>query len=222
VVKGRDKWIAALFLPSGAALLVYILGGVSLRWASLALVLGAAVVLALALRRMTPERRRWAGRRMAIGAVSGFAATVAYDVVRLALVELAGLELRPFEAWRLFGISLAGEGLSSTTVMIVGTAFHLCNGIAFGIAYTVAFGHRGPWTGILWAFVLEGLMVSVYPGWLQLKALDEFLSVSVLGHVAYGTTLGIVARSLLRSSRWGEHDHNPDSVAVSDTPGKNH
>jgi hypothetical protein len=48
-----------------------------------------------------------------------------------------------------------------------------------------------------------------------MKALDEFLSVSITGHVAYGLVLGWLARSLLRSSRWGEDDRDPatDTVA---------
>jgi len=208
--------LGAVFLASGAALLVYILAGVSLRWTFLALTLAGLVVATTVLRRLPPERRRKAVRRIAIGAFSGLLATVAYDAVRLSLVEYAGLKINPLEAWRLFGIALTDPDQSRRTHMITGTAFHVCNGIAFGVAYTVAFGHRGPVAGILWAFVLEGLMVSVYPGWLGLKALDEFLSVSVTGHVAYGLVLGVLARALLRSNRWGDHDSTPheSSVAV--------
>jgi hypothetical protein len=42
--------------------------------------------------------------------------------------------------------------------------------------------------------MLESIMVSIYPSWLGLKALDEFLSVSILGHVIYGAMLGIMAQ----------------------------
>ena len=45
--------------------------------------------------------------------------------------------------------------------------------------------------------ILELLMVSVYPGWLDMRALDEFLQVSVLGHIVYGAVLGYSARWLL-------------------------
>ena len=48
--------------------------------------------------------------------------------------------------------------------------------------------------GLAWAAVLELFMVSLYPGWLGLKPLDEFLSVSIFGHIVYGTVLGSVAR----------------------------
>lgn len=186
--------VAAVLLASGAALLVYILAGLSLRWTLLALVVVAVGVITLVLRRFDPARRQKVLRRMGIGAVTGLVATIAYDLVRLGLVEFAGLRIDPIEAWRLFGVALTDPNLSHATHMIAGTAFHLVNGVAFGMAYTVAFGQRGWWAGVLWAFVLEGFMVSVYPGWLGLKALDEFLSVSITGHIAYGLVLGVMAQ----------------------------
>jgi hypothetical protein len=202
----RVEWLAAIFLASGAALVVYIVSGISLPWTFLGLGLVAAAVVVLALRRMPPLRRAFVRRRIAVGAVAGLAATLAYDAVRYALVEFGGLQVKPFEAWRLFGLALTDTDLPPAAVLVAGTAFHVCNGVAFGIAYTLAFGQRGPIAGIVWALVLETFMVSLYPGWLGLKALDEFISVSVAGHLAYGSVLGALARSLLRSSRWGEHD----------------
>jgi hypothetical protein len=205
----RPEWlVAAVFLASGAALLVYILAGLSLRWTFVALGLGAAAVVALVLRRVSASRRRWLLRRIGVGAVAGLLATLAYDAVRLALVEYAGLKLRPFEAWRLFGLALAETENTSTLVFVLGVAFHLCNGTAFGIAYTVAFGRKGVWAAIVWALVLETVMVSVYPGWLGLKALDEFLTVSITGHLAYGAVLGWLAKALLENTRWGEDDRS--------------
>jgi Family of unknown function (DUF6789) len=203
------EWlVAAMFLASGAALLVYILAGLSLRWTLLGLVSGAVAVAVLAARKLPPEVRRKLRRRIAVGAVAGAVATVCYDIVRIALVEFAGLQLRPLEAWRLFGLALAETEQSSTAVFLLGTAFHVGNGIGFGIAYTVVLGRKGIWAGIAWALVLETVMVSVYPGWLGLRALDEFLSVSATGHLVYGSVLGVLARSLLRDSRWRENDHN--------------
>jgi hypothetical protein len=200
---------------------VYIVSGISLRWTFAALGLGAAVAVTLALHRMGPDRRAFVLRRLAVGAVAGFAATLAYDIVRYALVEFADMRVRPFEAWRLFGLALTDADMSPATVFAVGTAFHLCNGIAFGIAYTLAFGPRGPIAGVAWALVLETFMVSLYPGWLGLQAMEEFVQVTIAGHLAYGIVLGYLARSLLRSSRWGEHDRQPtaDAPAAVGPPG---
>jgi hypothetical protein len=208
----RIEWVAALFLANGAAVLVYILAGVSLRWTAIALAVVAVAVGVVVVRRMSPQRRRRFARRVGVGAIAGFAATLAYDAARYGLVEVAGMTIKPFEAWRLFGVALTDVGQSSALAFAVGTAFHLSNGIGFGIAYTVAFGTRGPLAGIAFALVLETFMVSVYPGWLGLRALDEFLQVTIFGHVVYGATLGWLARSLLRRERWGNNDgHGPVS-----------
>jgi hypothetical protein len=74
----------------------------------------------------------------------------------------------------------------------------------FAVAYTILFGTVGWWAGILWALGLEALMLSVYPGWLNPQPFGEFVSVSMLGHVAYGTVVGSLARWwLLRSGPSG-------------------
>jgi len=84
-----------LFLANGAALLVYILGGISLRWTATTLAVAAVVVGTVVVRRMPPQRRRRFARRVGAGATAGFVATVAYDVVRYGLVEIAGRLRRP-------------------------------------------------------------------------------------------------------------------------------
>jgi hypothetical protein len=70
----------------------------------------------------------------------------------------------------------------------------------FAVAYTILFGTAGWWAGILWALGLEALMLSIYPGWLHPKAFGEFVSVSMLGHVAYGAVIGSLGRWWLRGS----------------------
>ena len=121
----RVGWVAAPFLASGAALLVYIVSGVSLRWTFLGLGLVGAAAFAVVLRRMPAADRRRINRRVGIGAFAGLIATVGYDVVRLGLVEFADLQLRPFEAWRLFGMALTDSGQSGMVVMVAGTLFQI-------------------------------------------------------------------------------------------------
>jgi hypothetical protein len=41
---------------------------------------------------------------------------------------------------------------------------------------------------------LELCMVSIYPGWLEMKALNDFLHVSIVGHLVYGTVLGYLSK----------------------------
>ena len=65
----------------------------------------------------------------------------------------------------------------------------MANGLGFALAYDLVLGYRGWWAGVAWALVLEALMASLYRGWLGLRALEEFLAVSVVGHLVYGTIL---------------------------------
>jgi len=181
----------AVFLASGAALVVYILTG-----APMALVLGVLVVLGGIIIGVLvwgdAERRSVWVTRVAVGVPAGLVATACYDASRWLLVEVAGFSASPFAAFPLFGQALAG-GAGDGGRTALGVAFHLLNGTAFGIAYTVWFGRRPFWTGVLFAFVLEAFMLSLYPGWLDIRSIREFTQMSVLGHLVYGTVLGLLA-----------------------------
>jgi hypothetical protein len=197
----------AVFLASGAALVVYILTG-----APLALVLGVLVVLGGIVVGVLiwgdEERRRMWLSRVVVGVPAGLVATACYDASRWLLVEVGGFSASPFAAFPLFGQALAGgPGDGSRTA--IGVAFHLLNGTAFGIAYTVWFGHRPFWTGVLFAFVLEAFMLSLYPGWLDIRSIREFTQMSVLGHVVYGTALGLLAGSGVRLADRRMHRESP-------------
>lgn len=184
----------ALFLASGVALLVYIISGVSLL-AALALTMAIVLLVGRMLGRRTGNAIRASlNKALLAGAISGTLATLAYDLFRYLLIEVVGFTYWPFDIFSIFGQALVGAGYSGPWVAAAGFGYHVLNGVGFGTAYAVWFGRRGVWAGIAWALVLEGLMVSVYPGWLDLKALDEFLQVSALGHLVYGAVLGYTAR----------------------------
>jgi hypothetical protein len=60
---------------------------------------------------------------------------------------------------------------------------------------------------------LEAAMLTVYPGWLDLEAvMEEFVTVSVFGHLAYGTALGII------SQRWLAQDRSKSMLQAEDDP----
>jgi hypothetical protein len=106
------------------------------------------------------------------------AATAAYDACRFALVQLFDLQFWPFDVFTRFGGLLMGESVAPPVVTAVGTAYHYVNGIGFGIAYVLFIRRPGIVTGLLWAGVLEVFMVSLYPGWLSIEAVNEFRSTS--------------------------------------------
>jgi len=191
---------------SGIALLIYILAGVSLVLAlaltTTAMVAGLVFVLVMS----SPDERRRIRSTILIAAGAGFIATLAYDASKSVLSQLDPSPYNPFEVVRIFGTLIVGETADPRTILLVGAAFHLLNGTAFGVAYTFLFARGGDttWrralaTGIGWGLFLETFRLTLYPGWLDIRLYAEFATISALGHVVYGSTLGAVSRTLLRA-----------------------
>lgn len=188
---------AALFLASGASLLVYVFAGVSL---GLALVISAVLVasaVAFTWKRSSSEKRKFLVTRIKVGLLAGLVGTVAYDASRFLLIKITGIQFWPFDIFDIFGKAILGQSAHSFWVTPVGVAFHFTNGIMFAVSYTLLLGTRGPLYGILWALGLETLMVITYPRWLNITFIGEFLSVSIFGHFVYGTAIGYIAKKLL-------------------------
>lgn len=198
---GRSiRLLALVGLPSGAALVVYFVAGISLGLA-LAITTACVGLLAIAVtRRLDPAGRAAARRAVTVGLVVGVAAVVAYDVSRFALVALFSLDADPWEALPLFGELLTGRDADTNLARSVGFLFHVANGVGFAVAYTIVLGRRGPVFGVGWALLLEAATLTFYPGWLDIRAIQEFATVSMVGHLCYGLTLGIGAARLL--DRW--------------------
>lgn len=193
--------VALVGLATGAALVIFFLTG-----ASLALGLGAVTLVVVtasgtAWLRLDSLLRRVVARRALVGLAAGLLGTMAYDLTRFAVVAVFRLSVQPFEAIPLFGQLLLSTDARSAVSDTVGVVYHLANGAGFGLAFAVVAGRRGVIAGIAWAMVLEVAMVTFYPGWLDIRAREEFLSVTVLGHVAYGAVLGGVARRFLPPAR---------------------
>lgn len=195
--KRQRTLFAALFLGTGAALVVYALSGVSLLAAAGLALTVALVAGAMVWQRASPRSQREMRLCLQAGLMAGLLATSAYDLSRLFLIEVTGIAFWPFDIFNIFGQALFGTGYNGAWVRLAGLLYHFTNGIGFALAYTILAGRRGVWAGVIWALVLELLMVSIYPGWLGLEALNEFVQVSVVGHLVYGAVLGYSARWML-------------------------
>lgn len=202
---GRLRPILALGgVFSGVALLLYILAGVSLALAllitSALLVGGLGVVLWLS----SPAGRRWVLLTILGGAASGLVATIAYDIAKTILSQLDPSPYDPFHAITVFGTLMLGAEAAALLIFLAGAAFHLLNGTSFGVAYAFLFAHDGEIslrralvTGVIWGLFLETFQLTLYPGWLDIRFYQEFVTISALGHVVYGATLGVLARWVL-------------------------
>jgi hypothetical protein len=194
--------LAISAMASGAALVVAIFSKVSLAVTLPGLSLFASLVAAVKWSRIRSADRLAIRAQLQIGTISGILATLAYDWLRLILVKVAGFRFAPFDSLPLFGYLMIGKDAPGQAALLAGIAYHYVNGITFAIAYCLLLGGRNWRWGILWALGLEAAMFTIYPGWLDLKAvMKEFTIVSLLGHVAYGTTLGILSQRALSNER---------------------
>ena len=192
------KLLAALFLSTGASLLVYVLFSVSLGLALAFAFVLIAGLLGFYLYNMDAVRRAAFLRQLGKAIVIGLLATAAYDLSRVIVVFTLGWNLSPFKAFPYFGQAIAGEDIAHSTAFAVGMIYHIINGIFFSISYCLLLGGRHWFFGILWALGLELLMFSIYPTWLNLDAvLVEFTVVSVSGHLVFGAVLGVLARRFI-------------------------
>jgi hypothetical protein len=187
---------AAIFFTSGAALVVHILTGAALPLVLGGLLIGGAVLLTQAT--ANPATRARVVPLLRAGVVAGLVSTFAYDVARYALMVGLGLHISPFKALPYFGNALIGAEPHSPASWIAGGVFHVVNGVCFGIGYTVLAGRRSLWWAVGFGLGLEATMLALYPSWLQIEAMKEFTQLSLLGHVAYGLTLGLATQRLLR------------------------
>ena len=200
--------LGVLALFSGVALLLNILGNIDLRLGFAATTITMLVSAGLFLRQTSTSERAAVRRSVAIGLISGIAATVTYDVAKYVLGYLDPSPFDPFHAIVVFGEYLAGTGAGEGMILAAGWAFHLLNGTAFGVAYTLLFGisaatspRRAVGTGLAWGLFLETFQITLYPGWLDIRAYQEFVVISASAHLVYGAVLGSLTRALFRRSR---------------------
>lgn len=194
----RSRLVGVAFLFSGAALVMHILAAVPLRAGLVTTFAAAGLVLTAAWRRSDGPARARLRSRVVVGVAAGVVALAAYDAAKWLLGRVDPSPFDPFGAIRTFGVLLAGPAASDTVVVAAGVAFHVLNGVLFGVAFCVLFGHRGVVTGVLWGLFLELFQSALYPGWLDIRFYQEFLGISFLGHVVYGATLGFLCQRWLR------------------------
>ena len=192
---------AAVFAGGGnvVALLAWVYGVASFQQAFLAVGVPSLVLLG---------GLAWRARRspgladlLAAGVAGGLLGTFGYDLFRIPFV-LAGFRvLAPIDS---YGVLLLGTSESSPWTGVAGWAFHLLNGVGFGIVYA-ALARRGRrhwgWA-VAWAMVLEtATVVTPFARVYGIAGHANLLLVAYAAHVAYGVPLGLVVARGLPSAR---------------------
>lgn len=184
---------------SGLAILLYAFGKITLTY-SLTFLAPLTVTLFLAISVLTGrERESLFMSRLVGGLVAGAVGLLAYNLVRLALLLSGAVPFNPFRPIEVYGLLILDQYQDSTLTRAVGWTFHLWNGLSFATMYTLAVGKGRVAWGLAWAMLLEVAMLATYPSIFQVAMNVPFVTMSLIGHVAYGLAVGLTAR---RSVRW--------------------
>ena len=188
------RLVAVLPLATGAGLLGFLIARASL-WLGFVLIglIGVGLVIGV-WRRSGAAARADLRARARAGLFAGLIATACYDVSRYLLVTAFESSVWPFAAFPAFGGLLIGPAEPYDARLLAGTIFHIVNGVGFTLAYALFVRRPRILTGVLWALGLEALMLTLYPTWLDIKAIGEFTQMSMFGHVVYGIVLGALTR----------------------------
>jgi hypothetical protein len=97
-------------------------------------------------------------------------------------------------------VLLLGRAGSSPLTGFAGWAYHLANGVGFGVFYAVvALGRRVAWA-VLWGLVLEtATIVTPFADLYGLRGKPHLIAIAYGAHLAYGVPLGLVVR---RAAAW--------------------
>lgn len=194
--RARPIDVAVLFClagAGGAALVAQIMFDLDMTWTAglIALPGTALCVVAAFLGQRRFDRLAIVSDRLVAGAIWGLAATLVYDVVRPIVVWAFGFDFHPYKAHALFGELITDRPHTTAFAITVGWIYHFWNGISFGTMLALVKPKAGAVVGWAWGLGLQGLMMIVYPNFLQVR-LDQpsFMVTTIVGHSAYGLSLG--------------------------------
>jgi hypothetical protein len=139
--------------------------------------------------------------RFRAGLLAGLIGLIAYDVLRFAIMESNVLDYDPFHAIPILGSLITGMPPEAGASVAAGWAYHIWNGFSFAIIYALIAGPATWMWGVLFAMILEIGMLFAYPTFLAIQAQWKFVTVSVIGHAAYGVAIGRTVQRQLRGMR---------------------
>lgn len=182
---------ALLMAPAGAIIVSAVTGASFAVCVLVALPVAMSALVVLAIRAPSGF-----AVRARIGLLSGLLGLAAYDLIRL-LLQITGVVSNPFRAITLYGRSLLPDSPAAASAF--GWGYHIWNGLTFAIFFVILANQPTVLKGVLWALLLDSLQtltVTKVPG---IDLGREFLTASIVGHLAYGATLGGCAGRRIRT-----------------------
>ena len=183
---------------SGVALLLHWMGWVHLGFAAMICLPLTVVIIAVCLAVARPEHRRIVAQRLFAGLFAGFMGLIAYDVIRWLLVETGLIPANPFRVIDVFGLLILQTDIDTALTKAVGWGFHVWNGLTFAMMFTLAFGRGRILWAVIWSLILEIAMLASYPSMFHIVMGWPFVSISLIGHLAFGLAVGWTAQGAVK------------------------
>ena len=183
---------------SGAAVLLHAFANVHLASSTMVLAPASLVILLCAATWSKERSREIFVQRLAGGLFSGLMGLVAYDLLRWLILISGTVPFNPFRAIEVLGLLILNAPADTWGTRVAGWLFHIWNGLAFGVMYTLAVGRGRWWWAVIWSLALEGAMLSTYPSMFRMALDWPFITISVIGHLSYGLALGFTARGAIK------------------------
>lgn len=146
-------------------------------------------------RRVAKVRERVGGElaaRIRVGALAGVAGIIGYDLARVPF-EVGGL--RVFAPIDSYGLLIAGGDMASALTNTLGWAFHLSNGVTFGIVYAVVAARRHWVLGVAFGLTIESIVFATpFPARYGVSSDVGVILVAYLGHVGFGYPVGRIVQ----------------------------
>ena len=147
---------------------------------------------------------RWIDDRVflnciAVGLIGGLIATLIYDAVRWILNRTVFTHYNSFTSIYIFGSWITGREISTPEAAVAGWTYHYWNGLSIALFYTLTFGRRHWLYAVGYALVMEAFMLGLFPFFVQVSDKFDFIALSMLGHLAYGAVLGLIAQKHARN-----------------------
>ena len=144
----------------------------------------AAIAVFLSRRGIEPRLQT----AMVAGTIGGLIGTAGYDLFRVPFAFAGYRLLAPIDS---YGLLLLGAPSSNALTGFAGWAYHVSNGVGFGIAFAVVAMGRRWWWAVLWALVLEtATVLTPFVDTYALRGKWGLIAIAYAAHVFYGVPLG--------------------------------
>jgi hypothetical protein len=153
-----------------------------------------AIVLMLVLCLYSWQRRLPFWQRLRAGLIAGTIGLVAYDLIRFLIYKSGFMGYDPFHVIPKLGALITGLTPEAPSSIYAGWGYHIWNGYSFAVIYALAIGPIAWGWGVAWALILETAMLISYPSLMSVKFDAPFIIISFVGHIVYGTILGLTVR----------------------------